>query len=187
MTCLKVTALLMAASVAAMSGQGKPPAAEPPALAGSWALNRELSQFPREVGFGMDVISSSRSGSGDPAGAEGDVPSGNPKSLTAKPQTQDVARNTRQLVDEVKNPPARLTIVQTAAAVTVTDDRGRSRTFRPDGREEFQPLDAGPIATTTRWEGARLVVRYNVEQGREVRYSHTAPRGVVDDPLQHVR
>jgi hypothetical protein len=173
MTRLKVTALLMAASVTAMSGQGKPTAVEPPALAGTWTLNRALSQFPREVGFGMDVVPSSRSGSGNPAGAEGGLPSGNPKSLTAKPQTQEVARNTQQLVDEVRNPPVRLTIAQTAAAVTMTDDRGRSRTFHPDGREELQALDAGPIATMTRWEGARLVVRYKVEPGRELRYSYS--------------
>jgi hypothetical protein len=173
MARLNVTALLMAASVAAMSGQGKPRAVDPPALAGSWALNRALSQFPREVGFGMDVVPSSRSGSGDLAGTEGGVPSGNPKSLTAKPQTQEVARNTRQLVDEVKNPPVRLTIVQTATAITMTDDRGRSRTFHPDGREELQALDAGPVTTTARVEGARLVVRYKIEPGRELRYSYS--------------
>ena len=173
MTRLKVTALLMAASVAAMAGQGKPAAVDPPALAGTWTLNRALSQFPREVGFGMDVVPSSRSGSGNPAGTEGGVPSGNPKSLTAKPQTEEVARNTQQLVDEVRNPPVRLTIAQTAAAVTMTDDRGRSRTFHPDGREELQALDAGPVTTTARVEGARLVVRYKIEPGRELRYSYS--------------
>jgi len=173
MTRLKITAMLMAASVAAMSGQGKPAAVEPPALAGTWALKRALSQFPRELGFGMDVVPSSRSGTGDLAGAESGLPSGNPKSLTAKPQTQEVARNTQQLVDEVRNPPVRLTIVQTAAAVTMTDERGRARTFHPDGREELQALDAGPMATTARWEAARLVVRYKVEPGREVRYSYS--------------
>jgi len=173
MTRLNVTALLMAASVAAMSGQGKPAVVEPPALAGSWALDRALSQFPREVGFGMDVVPSSRSGSGDSAGAEGGFTSGNPKSLTAKPQTQEVARNTQQLVDEVRNPPVRLTIAQTAAAVTMTDDRGRARTFHADGREELQALDAGPVTTTARVEGARLVVRYKIEPGRELRYSYS--------------
>ena len=45
MTRLKVTALLMAASVTAMSGQGEPAAVDPPALAGTWTLNRELSHF----------------------------------------------------------------------------------------------------------------------------------------------
>jgi hypothetical protein len=173
MTRLKMTVLLMAASVVAISAQTKPTAVDQSELAGTWTINRALSQFPREVGFGMDVVPPSRSGSGDLAGVEGDVRSGNPRSLTAKPQTEDVARNTQQLVNEVKSPPGRLTIVQTAAAVTVTDDRGRSRTFHPDGREEFPPLDGGPISTTARWEGARLVVRYKVESGREVRYSYS--------------
>jgi hypothetical protein len=173
MTRLKVTVLWIAASVAATSGQGKPTAPVPPSLAGTWTLNRGLSQFPRELGFGMDVLPPARSDAGDRAGAEGGLPSGNPKSLTSRPQTEEEARNTKQLVDEVRNPAARLTIVQTADAVIITDAQGRSRTFHPDGREEFQPLDAGPVGTTTRWEGARLVVRYKVEQGREIRASYS--------------
>jgi hypothetical protein len=173
MTRLKVTALLLAASIAAISGQGKPTPFAPPALAGTWTLNRELSQFPREVGFGMDVVSPSRPGSDAAAGGEGRGQSGNPKSLTSRPQTEEEARNTKQLVDEVRNPPVRLTILQTAAALIMTDARGRSRTFHPDGREELQPLDASSVATVTRWEGARLIVRYRIEQGREIRYSYS--------------
>ncbi len=173
MTRLTVTALLLAAGVAATSGQGQPAAADPTAFDGTWTLNRELSQFPREVGFGMDVIRSSRSEAGDVGGGGGRDRGGSPEAVPARPESEDMARNRQQLVAEVRTPPARLTITQTAAAVTVTDERGRSRTFHPDGREEFQPLDAGPIPTTTRWEGARLVVRYKLEQGREVRYTYS--------------
>lgn len=172
MVRLNLTWLVVAASVAVTSGQGTPPAAGQADLAGTWALNRELSQFPREVGFGMDVVPSGRSGSAEASGAAGVGASGNPRSLTTKPQTEQEARNTRQLVDEARNPPARLTITQTGAVVTLSDGRGRPRTFQATGRDESVPLDAGPIAAVSRWEGARLVVRYKVETGREVRYTY---------------
>ena len=45
-------------------------AAEGPRLAGAWALNRPLSQFPREVGFGMDLLPAGR-GSGGQGGEAG--------------------------------------------------------------------------------------------------------------------
>jgi hypothetical protein len=141
-----------------------------PDLSGVWTLNRGLSQFPKEVGFGMDVVSSSP---GDNTALENSGRSGNPRSLTTRPQTEDVARNTRQLVQEAKEPTQRLIVEQTSDAVTMTDARGMSRTFRTDGRDELQPLDAGPLATASRWESGRLVVRYKVEPGREIRYTYT--------------
>ncbi len=58
-----------------------------------------------------------------------------------------------------------------AAAIVVTDERGRARTYYPDGREAFTPLDAAPVATVARWEARRLIIRYKVEPGREVRYT----------------
>lgn len=163
-----LTFVTYAAGALPVAGQAGPPAATQTDLAGTWALNRALSQFPKDVGFGMDVVPSGRSGSADAASGA----SGNPRSLTTRPQTELVARNTRQLVDEARNPPARLTIAQTAAAVTVTDGRGQPRTFQASGRDESVTLDAGPITTVSRWEAGRLVVRYRVETGREVRYTY---------------
>lgn len=157
-----------AAGVAPAVGQGTTAAASQADLAGTWALNRALSQLPKDVGFGMDVVPSGRAGSADSASGA----SGNPRSLTTRPQTELVARNTRQMVDEARTPPARLTITQAGAAVTVSDGRGQPRTFQASGRDEIVTLDAGPITTVSRWEGGRLVVRYRVETGREVRYTY---------------
>ena len=160
-------AVLVAACVTVMSAQGKPGASAQGDLDGTWKLNRELSQFPREVGFGMDVTGAGRPSTGEArmAGAE------DPGLVANRPASREEAENSRQLVAEVRNPPARLTIAQRANAITVTDERGRLRTYHADGRESFTPLDAAPVATVSRWDGGRLVIRYKVEPGREVRYT----------------
>jgi hypothetical protein len=162
--------MVLAACVAALSGQGKQATIEPPALAGIWKLNRELSQFPRDLGFGMDVVGAGRvkiAGEGGRGGGQ----SVSPGLAANRPASREEAENSRQIVDEVRNPPERLTIVQDPGSITVTNERGRARTYYPDGRETFTPLDAAPVATVSRWEAGRLVIRYKVEPGREVRYT----------------
>ncbi len=174
-------AVALVFSLVPLAAQRRPvPAPAPvPDLSGVWSLNRGLSQFPTDVGFGMDVVPAS---GGENTATESSGRSGNPRSLTTRPQTEEVARNTRQLVREVKAPSAKLIIEQTSDYVTVTDAQGASRTFRTDGRDELQPLEAGPLATASRWDGGKLVVRYKVEPGREVRYTYARKA----DPLQLV-
>jgi hypothetical protein len=70
----------------------------------------------------------------------------------------DDARRVQQLTAEVRSPSARLTIVQTPNAVTLTDDRGQSRTFHPDGKgdkEEVLQLDGVPVGVTAKREAGR--------------------------------
>jgi len=160
-------ALFLFASVTVSSGQGKPPASIPGDLVGTWKLSRELSQFPKEVGFGMDVTGASRPGAGEARMAD----TGDPGLAVNRPASREEAENSRQLVGEVRNPPLRLNIARSGSALVVTDERGRARTYHPDGREAFTPLDAAPVATVSRWEGGRLIIRFKVEPGREVRYT----------------
>lgn len=161
MTSAKWTVLMVAVAAAAVSAQTARTPAAAQDLTGTWKLNRELSQFP-EVGFGMDAIPSGESAAGQAV---------NPQMIGSGRQSEAESRNMRQLVDEVRNPPAFLKVVQTADAVTVTDERARTRTFHLVGRDEPQRFDAGPMVSTTRWEGNRLVIRYKVAPSREVRYS----------------
>ena len=107
----------------------------------------------------MDVTGAGRpSTGGDPAWPARRTPG----SWRTGPRAAREAEKSRQLVAEVRNPPARLTIAQRANAITVTDERGRVRTYQADGRESFTPLDAAPVATVSRWDGGRLVIRYKV-------------------------
>ncbi len=139
-----------------------------PGLAGRWTLNPDLSQFPRELGFDADWAR---------AGARGAEPSpgagpggGGAGSFLGRPESQDEARRKQVLTDEVRTPSTRLTIVETASTVTISDDKGRMRTFRPDGRENTLDLDGVPVVVSARRDGGRLQVVYRVAQGRDLRY-----------------
>jgi hypothetical protein len=147
-----------------MAGHERVDAAEGRGLAGRWALNRALSQIPRDVGFNLVTVPSSTSG----------VPPSEHASLASALYRESEVEGRRRelLVDEVRNPSPRLTIAESESAVTVTDARGRSRTVHPTGREEMVLLaDDVPVPTITRWEGDQLEIRYRVAQHRELRYT----------------
>ncbi|PYR38030.1 MAG: hypothetical protein DMF90_04750 [Acidobacteria bacterium] len=144
-------------------------------LAGLWALNRELSQFPREVGFGLAGLSPEVGGT-NPAPSGGRSRRGSGGSGGAfrppLPESEDDARRRQQVTEEVRNPPALLTITETASAVTITNERGRVRTLRTDGKEGALQLDGGaPIGVIAKREAGRLVVQYRVDRARELRYT----------------
>lgn len=77
------------------------------------------------------------------------------------------------LTTEAREPAAVLAITETATEVGITPDKGVARTFHPTGREEALQLgEVTAIAASTR-EAGRLVVRYKVNQGQELRYTYS--------------
>lgn len=161
---MRVAVLVAAAIAAAATGWEPVAAAENPSFAGRWTLNRNLSQFPREVGFGIAIPPGIGSNEREISEAAAFAP---------RNEGEDEARNVRQLVDEVRTPSPHLTIVQSETAISITDDLGGSRRFHPDGKDEPQPFAASPVPTAARWEGPLFVVRYKVGKGREVRYTYS--------------
>ena len=187
MTRLSCAAVLAAATIVGVPGSRSASAQEAPALAGRWTLDRAASQSPREVGFGADWLPAGGSDTGaEPGGGGGRRGSGAPAAgaFLARRESEDDAARVQQLTAEVRNPATHLTIVDTPSAITITDDRGRSRTFHPDGRQELLQLDSVPVGATATREGGRLVVVYQVEEGRELRYTYSRsiapPQLVVD-------
>jgi hypothetical protein len=160
-----------------------------PDLSGSWTLNHELSEFPREVGFDPDwhdsdtggQTSTGRSGGGGGRGGRGGGAGGGGSSrvgsISTLYESEEDSRKIRELSHEVKEPSERLTITQTDAAVTIVDARGRSRTFHTGGKEDTLELDAGPLGVTAKWENAQLVIRGRVEKDRELRYRYSRDPG----------
>lgn len=161
-----------------------------PDLSGTWTLNRGLSEFPREVGFDPDWQDSGTGGqtgagrsggSGRGGGGRSGRASGGGGSSRLSPtahlESEEDSRKIKELVDEVKRPPARLTITQTDPAVTIADDRERAHTFHVGGKERTIELDAGPIAVTAKWESSQLAIRYLVEKDRELRYRYSRDPG----------
>ena len=145
-------------------------------FAGRWTLNPELSQAPREIGFGVDWMPTGGTDPGAPGGSGRGRRAprrGGAGGFTARRESEDDAKRVRQLTAEARNPSAHLTFVETSAAVTITDDRGQSRTFHPNGKDETLQLDGVPVGVTTKREAGRLVVDYDVEEGRKLRYTYS--------------
>jgi hypothetical protein len=182
-----VAAALVAAIAVGSSDRVRVSAQHAPNLAGRWTVNRELSQFPREVGFGADMMPAGASASGSTGGGgrgRSRSGGGDASAFSARRESEDDAKRLQQLTAEVRNPSTHLTIVETPTAVAITDDQGQSRTFHPDGREDVLRLGDLPVTVTAKWEAGQLMVLYKVEEGRELRYTYSStvnpPRLVVD-------
>src|SRR5947207_4210501 len=168
--------IALAATSATHAASIAQPAA--PTIAGAWVLNPALTQHPEEIGFSRDwarAQGSGREGGGRSRGGRGG--SGSSGSGMGVPaisrESGDDSTRLQQLTEEARTPPSRLTIIQKDTAVSIADDQGHARTFRPDGH--LQDLTIGTVAlpTTSRWDGASLVVVYDVETGRQLRYTYT--------------
>jgi hypothetical protein len=168
-------------------------AAPRPDLSGTWTLNGGMSDPPHDAGFDpddQDTGSSSggrggsgggRSGGGGGRGGRGDGGSSGGSSrvgsVSPRFESEEDSRKIKQLVTEVEHPPAALTITQTDVTVTVADAGGHTRTYHTTGKEETIQLEAGPIGVVSRWEPTQLVIRYDVEKNRELRYTFSRPAG----------
>ena len=149
-------------------------------LAGEWRLDRAASQFPREVGFGAEFLPVGRGDGSSSDSTRGRRSSGSGGlSPALRPQGESFDEGTRRqrLTDEVRNPPARLTIVDAADTVTFSDEKGGVRTLHPDGRAETLRLDAVPVLAVARREAGTLVVLYSVADLRQLRYTYSRPEG----------
>lgn len=153
--------------------------------------------MPAEVGFDPDWQDSESAGgrsggrsggggggrSGGGGGRSGGRSSGSSGgssgsgAISTRFESEEDSRKIRELVAEVKNPPATLTITQSDAAITIADSNGRTRTYHLAGKEETIQLEAGPIGVVSRWEPTELVVRYRVEKDRELRYTFARAAG----------
>jgi len=175
MTRPVAVAILIAAVAAAMHSSAAAQVPGAGSIAGRWALDRAQSQLPQDVGFEPEWLSQAAAGEpggggrGRRGGGGGEsAPNGFPR-----PQSQDDARRVDQLTGEARSPSTRLTIVDAGDTVTITDDRGRSRTFHPDLREEILQLDDAPVTVSAKRDDSRVIVNYRVETGREMRYTYS--------------
>jgi hypothetical protein len=178
-----VRAFPLFAILAVTSATHAAPIAQPaaPAIAGAWVLNPALTQRPAEIGFSTDWARGQGSGgerggrSGGGRGGRGGSGSGG-GAVGVPPisrESADDSTRLQQLTGEARTPPSRLTIVQKDTTVSIADDQGHVRTFRPDGHLEELTIGTIALPTTSRWDGASLVVVYEVETGRQLRYTYS--------------
>jgi hypothetical protein len=186
-----VRAFPLFAVLAATSASHAAPIAQPaaPTISGAWVLNPALTQSPAEIGFIPDWARAQGSGGGaegrSGGGRRGGSRSGG--AMGAPPlvrESADDSTRVEQLTTEARTPPLRLTIIQKDATVSIADDQGHARTFHPDGHLEELTIGTVALPTTARWDGASLIVVYDVETGRQLRYTYTPS---VDPTLLQVK
>jgi hypothetical protein len=179
-------ALLMLLGFVSAWGYTVSAAAPPVALAGRWKLNRELSEFPKEVAFGVgtpgdDSPQSGRAGGGSGGGgrrgggrsrSSGGANNGGFSIQSVRESEEDVNK-IKELIADAKSPSPVLTITMTETSVSVTDAQDRTRSFHPNSREEIVQLDAGPIGATAKWNGPQLAVQFTVRSDRVFRYVYS--------------
>ncbi len=174
--------LALAGTAAAQSAPG--PAVQPgtPGIAGVWVLNPALTVKPDEVGFSNDWArpedqgGRSTGGGGGGRGRRGGGGGGGGGTYSGPPilrESADDSTRKQQLTGEARTPPAHITIVQKDASVAIADDQGHSRTFHPDGRLEELTIGTVALPTRSQWDSGSLIVIFDVESGRQLRYTFT--------------
>src|SRR5690349_26152 len=164
-------------------------------LAGTWTLNRQLSQFPTDIGFSADFLGALEPGAGPVGGGGGGRGGrrggggggGNRGGFGAPRVVRETAEDSQRistLTDEVRNPFDHLTIAVTPTDVTITPDRAPARTLHTDGRDDTVPLGRVTSVANTTWDAGRLVVVYKAGTGRQLRYVYSLnvnPRQLIVD------
>ena len=149
-----------------------------PSLAGIWVLNPTLTVRPGEIGFSRDWARGGGPGegggrSGGGRGHRGGSANGGLDQPMMSRESADDSTRVEQLTADARTPPSHITIVQTPNSVSIADDQGHSRTFHPTGSLEDLTIGTVSLPTTARWDAGSLVVLYDVEQGRQLRYTYT--------------
>ena len=178
--------VLMLLGLAGVCGSVEGAAAPPAPLAGRWRLNRELSEFPKEVAFGIESTNGDAPPSGRQSGGSqgggGRRGGGRAKtagsggagfSIQSARESEEDVNKIKELIAEARNPSTVLTIAQTDTAVIITDSQDRTHAFHPTGKEETEQLAAGPIGATSKWSGPQFSVQFTVRSDRIFRYVYS--------------
>lgn len=142
-----------------------PPAAAVPRtknLAGPWKLNRDESTKPRDrdnSGRGGNGGGGGRSGGGYPGGGHGSY---------GGMHRGGMSDDERKEMQELMRPSETLNFTQDGAAITMTDDLERHRTFYTDGRKVKKSKDADNQEFDATWNEYRLVSEFKGPDGNKI-------------------
>jgi hypothetical protein len=164
--------------VAALAHPTSLSAQNPRQLAGAWTLNRQLSQFPSDIGFSADFLAAPERGAGPiRGGRRGSGGGGGNRGGFGAPrivrETEEDSQRITTLTDEVRNPFDHLTVGVTPTDVTITPDRAPARMLHTDGRDDTVPLGRVTSVANATWDAGRLVVIYKADPGRQLRYVYS--------------
>ena len=149
-------------------------------LTGRWVLNRDQSQIDKEIGFNPAwLVAGTRSAERESGAERGRRGSGGGQQggFAVPRESEEDAKRVQQLSAEARMPSPHLTIIDSRGTVIITDADGVSRTLHTDGKDDDLQIHGLPITAVTVRDGGHVVVRYKVEQGRELRYTYTRETG----------
>jgi hypothetical protein len=165
-------------------GQTQTGSNDKPNFSGSWTLDRDLSDNPRQSGSesavsGQGQHPSQRGGYGGygrgggyggmgRGGYGGYGGSGRPGQVSPDDQ-----KKIEELGREAKSPSPTLTISHSTANIAISDAQGHTRFFQTNGSKDQHQLDSGIVTSTTKWDGNRLVMDYDLGSGRKLTYTYS--------------
>jgi hypothetical protein len=174
-----LSAVLAAACMLGLLAPASARSQESGNLTGRWILNRNQSQVDKEIGFnpvwlGAGTRSAERQSGGGEGGGRGRRGSGGGQQggFAVPRESEEDAKRVQQLSAEARMPSPHLTIIDSRGTVTITDADDVSRTLHTDGKDDYLQIHGLPITAVTVRDSGHLLVRYKVEQGRELRYTY---------------
>ena len=173
----RLTAVFAAACILGLLAPAAARGQESGNLTGRWVLNRSQSQIDKEIGFNPAwMVAGTRSGERESGRGEGGGRS-RQGAFPVPRESEEDAKRVQQLSAEARTPSPHLTIVDSRGTVTITDANDISRTLHTDGNDDALQIYGVPVTAVTVRDGGRVVVRYKIEQGRELRYNFTRETG----------
>ena len=151
-----------ASSSSSAPAQPKPDVPRTKNLAGSWKLNKDESTQPKKRDDDSNGRRGGRSGGGWPGGGGGRGGYG------GGGMHRGMSDDERKEMQELMRPSETLEFTQDGAAVKMTDDYDRNRTFYTDGRKIKKSKDTDSQEYDATWQDYRLVSDFKDPDGNKV-------------------
>ena len=179
---LRWTAVIAAACMSGLLAPASARSQESGNLTGRWVLNHSESQVDKQIGFNPAWLAAgTRGAERDSGGGEGGRSrrgsGADPKGGFIPRESAEDAQRVQQLSAEARMPSPHLTIIDSRGTVTITDADDISRTLHTDGNDDYLQIRGLAVTAATIRDGGRVVVRYKIQQGRELRYTYTRESG----------
>jgi hypothetical protein len=134
-------------------------------ISGTWVLNAELSDDPREV-IQARMEKMRGRGYGNPGGSSGGGPSGGRPPTGGAPggEPEQLRQRLRQL-----EPSRRIVIIQDDSWVTVVAEGRDTLSVVPDGKKHMHKTAIGDMEIVATWKDLSLELRTKGREGRELK------------------
>jgi len=184
-----VLAVALGSFAAAAQQAARTAVAARDALMGTWVLDQESSSLPPAGAMPRDARGPGATagrppgggpgmggpGGGRPGSGMGGGPGG-PGGEGSRPSPEEMKR-IRDLLRELMEAPARLTMALDGEAVAFVDEDGRVRRYVANGQAEKHQLAAGTVQTKTRWDGPSLIIETEAREGMRLKQTYSLEPG----------